>query len=72
MPLWVVDCPDEKQNKGNQEVVKLGANWIAKDLKINVQELVVKTYKEPIDVKQGDLFRESEENKYELINQHFF
>ena len=63
VPLWVVDCQDKKQNKGNEEVVKMGAKWISKDLKINVQDLLIKLYKEPIIVKQGDLFVENEENK---------
>lgn len=66
VPLWVVDCIDKNQNKGNQEVVKLGANWIREDLKINVQDFIINTYKELITVQQGDLFEESDENKSEL------
>lgn len=68
VPLWVVDCLDKNQNKGNQEVVKLGANWLRKDLKINVQDLIINKYKEPITINQGDLFAESDENKNELHN----
>lgn len=63
-PLWVVNCSDSKQNKGNEEVVKLGAKWIAKDLNINIKDLVVKTYNEQVPVKQGNLFDDREEIKY--------
>ncbi|MCK0134840.1 DNA-processing protein DprA [Arenibacter sp. S6351L] len=62
VPTWVVDCHDKKQNKGNEEVVKLGAKWISKDLKINVRDLVIKSNNKPIEIKQGDLFGNRNEN----------
>lgn len=67
-PLWVVNNTDSKQNKGNEEVVKLGASWISNDLIIDVQQLKVNKYYEPIIVKQGDLFEESLETNYGTAN----
>ncbi len=67
-PLWVVNDSDPKQNKGNEEVVKLGASWISKDLEIDVQHLKVKIYDDPITVAQGDLFGESLETNYQKVN----
>ncbi len=67
-PLWVVNDADSKQNKGNEEVVKLGASWISNDLNIDTQHLKVKEYREPISVKQGDLFGESLEPNYQTKN----
>ncbi|WP_026777772.1 DNA-processing protein DprA [Polaribacter sp. Hel_I_88] len=64
--LWVVNSQDKKQNKGNEAVVKLGSQWLPDDLKINVEDLVVKSFKTPIEVKQGNLFNESNDNQDQL------
>jgi predicted Rossmann fold nucleotide-binding protein DprA/Smf involved in DNA uptake len=67
-PLWVVNDAESKQNKGNEEVVKLGASWISNNLKIDTQHLKAKGYRVPISVKQGDLFGESLETNYGTAN----
>jgi predicted Rossmann fold nucleotide-binding protein DprA/Smf involved in DNA uptake len=69
-PIWVVDNLAPNQNKGNTEVVKLGASWIAKDLKIDIQDLKVKTYNEPNVVKQGDLFVENTASSYSTASKN--
>lgn len=63
VPMWVVNSIDKSQNKGNQEVVKLGAKWLQEDLKIKVQDLIVNNYIEPLVPKQGDLFGKGEDKK---------
>ncbi|WP_405565725.1 DNA-processing protein DprA [Polaribacter sp. Asnod6-C07] len=64
--LWVVNSQDKKQNKGNEAVVNLGSKWLPEDLRINVKDLAVKSFKTPVVVKQGDLFNEISINKVEL------
>jgi predicted Rossmann fold nucleotide-binding protein DprA/Smf involved in DNA uptake len=63
---WVVNSQDEKQNKGNEAVVILGAKWLPEDLKISVKDLTVRLFKTPIEVKQGDLFNEIKKNEDQL------
>ncbi|SFS44008.1 Predicted Rossmann fold nucleotide-binding protein DprA/Smf involved in DNA uptake [Zhouia amylolytica] len=63
VPLWVVNNKNIKENKGNKEVVKLGAKWLAEDFKINTSILSKEVYKEPISVKQGDLFDLTSKNE---------
>jgi predicted Rossmann fold nucleotide-binding protein DprA/Smf involved in DNA uptake len=64
--LWVVNSQDKKQNKGNEAVVNLGSKWLPEDLKINVKDLAVRSFKTPVELKQGDLFNEVNINKVQL------
>lgn len=65
-PLWVVNGSDPKQNRGNEEVVKLGGSWLSKDLKINVQDLKVDTPDLPAPAMQASLFGEVLERPYHI------
>ncbi|WP_339661712.1 DNA-processing protein DprA [uncultured Polaribacter sp.] len=64
--LWVVNSQDKKQNKGNEAVVNLGSKWLPEDLKINVKDLAVRSFKTPVEVKQGDLFNDIKKNEDQL------
>ena len=64
--LWVVNTQNKVQNKGNEAVVKLGSKWLPEDLRINVKDLAVKSFKTSVEVKQGDLFNEININKVQL------
>lgn len=60
-PLWVVNCSDKKQNKGNEEVVKLGAKWLPNVF--NIKNLLIDLEIEPIIIKQGNLFGDNQDIK---------
>lgn len=45
VPLWVVKADNEKQNKGNEEIVKLGGHWLPQTLDFKKQELSLKKSK---------------------------
>ncbi|EHQ44515.1 DNA-processing protein DprA [Myroides odoratus] len=68
VPTWVVNCLDKNQNRGNEEIVKLGAKWLPDNLKINIHELITNSYKELASMKQGDLFSNNLENNDVLQN----